>query len=289
MIVQTITSDTISDLCNKAIDTVASEGIPVKRQVGSWAMQKEGVTETREIQHLILCCTNPLDRWSSRVNAGTLVETLDYILGLNPGLIHNVWKFYSKWLKDGEFPYTYGARVRNDEIDGVDQLSEVISKLQASPSTRHGVIPIWRTRDHFSDFVPCNTLFHFQMNPEGKLDMTTYCRSQDALRGLFLDTFSFPHFMDQVCQATGLKMGNYIIHEANIHIYERDYDKIEQMKSTRSTPLGMSEYVSKKNNPELLEAFSEIVLNKRLPDLSKIPKYWNLYLRRIYYEIDKTV
>lgn len=221
-----IEGESLADIGKQAIYEVLDEGVEVERNVGGWALQKLGSQKMRELHGVKIVLNNPLKRWCNRISLGTVVETEDYILGLNPGNVHHTnWSFYNKWRTVGmeKYPYTYGERIMVDPYSGINQYRECVRKLLNDSTTRHASIPIWRPLDQLEKFVPCNVHLHFQLNEEGKLDLLTTCRSQDVLKGLFLDCFAYSHIHEQMCLDTGLELGKYIVFEINLHMYEKDY------------------------------------------------------------------
>jgi hypothetical protein len=217
---------TVAEACNRAIESVYSNGEEARRDVGSWVY---GVRERKtvichEVHGMVIEIENPVMRWHSRVNAPMMVESLDYLLGLNPGYVSEMWKFYNIWRNvDGRFPYTYGERIS-------ECIGQVVQKLKENPTTRHAVLPIYRPQDILVEYQPCNVDIAF-LPVNDRLDCLVHCRSQDALRGLFLDTFAYSLLHEVVANEVGMKIGKYIAMENNIHIYGHDLDKIDRLKA----------------------------------------------------------
>lgn len=227
-----IEESSVAKAARKAIRAVWLNGVKTERVVGKWCLMKPSKHFLHELHNVTITLTDPKKRWNSRVNTGMLTETLDYLLGLNPGYTHrSTWEFYKQWLekKTGKYPYTYGERVFGvgHINEKNNQWKEVVKMLRKDPTTRHAHITLHRPNDLFRKFVPCNVAWHFQVDSEGNLNMITFCRSQDALRGLFLDLFAYTSFLEQMALATDLPLGRYTVFEANLHIYEKDTPKLE--------------------------------------------------------------
>ena len=294
-----IEAETLAELAKKTIDAIKTYGIKVKRRVGSWCLMKEGYQEMRELHGISLTLKNPLKRWCSRINAGVITETIDYLLGLNAGFTHlSPWKFYDQWRTVGMemYPYTYGHRIHGGNPDDLDQFTEVVKLLRRNPSTRHANIVIWRPFDVLRDFVPCNVFFNFLIDDQGRLNMQTVCRSQDALRGLFLDCFAYTHYLEQVCLFTGLPMGTYTVHQLNVHLYERDLDKLNTEFANPEHPYDKSDCI-----PSFAEPLTDKVkrkiyyFEKKLYEDGKVdekllegmPEYWRQLCQFIATEVLK--
>lgn len=289
-----IVGETLSDTCNSAIDYVLKNGEKVDRRLGYWAMQKSGIQEMTEVRGLILEIADPRKRWCSRVNSGMLTEVLDYFMGLNPGFTHlSSWKFYDSWINVNmeKFPYTYGERIfGNGTTEIINQWQTVVNMLRMDPTTRHAYITITRPIDRLNEFIPCNSTFHFQLSSEGKLDMITTCRSQDSLRGLFLDCFAYTNFLEQMSLETEIPMGKYVTFEENIHIYERDLDNVESMKSRspyeEDIEVSNSALLTRELKRKLYHISNDMYKKYEViyPRISKIPIYWSSWMIFEYIE-----
>jgi thymidylate synthase len=279
-----IEEESVANAAKKAIDAVWKHGINVERTVGKWCMMKPGRASLRELHNVMITIRDPVKRWNSRVNGSLVTETLDYLLGLNPGYTHKTkWKFYAQWInkETGKYPYTYGERIfgHNDEIN---QWNQVVRLLKGDRTTRHAHITIYRPEDLHHEFVPCNVAWHFQIDARSKLNMVTFCRSQDALRGLLLDAFAYTHFFEQLALATGLQMGSYTIFEANLHVYEKDASKIGTGFAQPSEPYsngahpGGAQLLNEGIKKELNRLLQKIFEKRKLSRIHRtnLPTYW---------------
>lgn len=279
-----IEEESVAAAAKEAIESVWEHGVKVNRTVGTWCMMEAGTASLHEVYNVLITIRNPLKRWNSRVNGSMLTETLDYLLGLNPGYTHrSKWKFYAQWLdkKKGKYPYTYGERIFGCKNE-IDQWDEIIRLLKGDTTTRHALLSMYRPSDLRREFVPCNVAWHFQVDAQGKLNMITFCRSQDALRGLLLDAFAYTHFLEQMSLATNLPLGTYTIFEANLHIYDKDASKIGTDFSRPTEPYSdaihpaKAQLLSEKNKKEINRLLKQIFDDKHLPRIDEIdlPTYW---------------
>lgn len=199
------------------IANILKYGVREQRQVGGWCMKKDCMLEMIETENVLFELTNPRNCITSQHCLGVEMETEDYLLGLNPGYVHlSPWKFYKKWIgPDGKYPYTYGER-------GGKWIDRVIEKLLNDPTSRQVIVNLWDKNFDLNDrFVPCTTQWSFFIR-NNKLYMSTTMRSQDGLRGFFLDTMAYPLIQQHVAQSLNLPMGSYYHYIINSHIYGND-------------------------------------------------------------------
>jgi len=206
-----------------AANYVMGVGQEFPRASGSWCMTDKPETKMIEVQNVTIVLRNPLFRWNTLLSRGTLIETADFLLGLNPGFIPSVWDYYAKKVAlRGKLPYTYGERIFGGEID---QWKHAVKLLRENPTTRHATILMHRVIDRTRNYVPCTFLWHFQVDKDKRLNMTTVMRSQDVFKGLPGDLFAFTIFHEQMALETELELGYYTHFCCNLHLYEPGHEK----------------------------------------------------------------
>jgi hypothetical protein len=217
------------------------------RLVGSWAMEKDGTQKLLELHNYTMMVTDPnqciLPNYG-KGHIGIIAEFFDVILGLNPGFVHYEWPFYADWIEeDGKYPYTYGNLIKS-------QWKITKAKLvESNATTRHASMYCWDRDCHYRNFVPCTHMFHFQQI-DGKLCLTVTMRSQDAIKGWYLDSFLYSHLACIMAKQVGLPVGLYTVFQHNVHVYERDIPKLyDRLKYLREN----STYVSNGEIPSPLE------------------------------------
>ena len=286
-----VNAESTADACNNAVVHVADTGSKVIRAVGSWAMRKPGVETMVEAEPTTIKIHDPIKRWHNRITPGMIVENLDILLGLNPGFIHRFSPMFNKWRTVGfeRYTYTYGERLQN--FRGINQLSNIINKLIISKSTRQAYMTIWDPADVQNDTVPCNIGIHFVVSNHDELSLRVFCRSQDVLRGLVLDTFCFSHMLEQVALETYLKVGDLYHIESNLHIYLKDLDKDPIIHFVSSkwychkiNDLGPAELLTSQLKRKIYTALEHLAQsyekNQKVTatELSKDTPYWNNYM-----------
>lgn len=127
---------------------------------------------------------------------------------------------------DGEhFNAAYGHRMRHHF--NIDQLIEAVLLLKREPQTRRCVIQLHDARDlvnQGSKDHACNTQLVFMIR-DGRLEMTTYSRSNDGWYGYAgANIVHMTIIQEFVASALGIPMGRYFTVSNNLHLYTQLYD-----------------------------------------------------------------
>lgn len=128
--------------------------------------------------------------------------------------------------------------LKNKNTVQVDQFEFVESSFKRDPYTRQGVITIEDpAKDCFikphqlkttKDF-PCTKSLHFQRNGN-KLDLIVHMRSNDFVWGAGgVNIFNFTFIQEYFAQFLRLDIGSYYHIVDNLHYYDSQRDRIEQM------------------------------------------------------------
>lgn len=139
---------------------------------------------------------------------------------------------YAKQLITGEnvqdFEYTYGQRLRNWN-EQIDQIAYVIDKLKHNPATRRATAVTWvPTVDTVVDEVPCMIIDDFKIRGE-MINLTTVFRSHDFAGAYPANLYGLSRLMEYVAAEVGVKPGMITTLSASAHIYEHDWDMIEEI------------------------------------------------------------
>lgn len=124
----------------------------------------------------------------------------------------------------------YGPRLR--KIFKVDQLKYVIDTLKKDPFSRQAIMTISNPEiDHkgWKDY-PCTQSFQFQIR-DNELNMTVVMRSNDIYKGATYDWFNFAAIQCIIASILKVKPGAYFHCANNLHMYESDIDKIQNIIS----------------------------------------------------------
>jgi len=141
------------------------------------------------------------------------------------------------------FHGAYGYRWRKHFLSypdleaGRDQLKIIVHKLQQNPNDRRGVLQMW---DPTIDLgtqgkdIPCNTCATFQINHDGKLELTVFCRSNDIIWGCYgANAVHFSMLQEYMALWIGCPVGPYRQISVNWHAYK---DTLELVKHIPRPP-----------------------------------------------------
>lgn len=288
------------DVIKKAADALFTFGFPEERFVGDWCMQKAEKQTMAELLNVVFRIRKPEYRWHTMLRRGNLLETLDYLLGLNPGFCHNMIKFYQKWIKkyNGILVYSYGARIQGAEpypadfeVNQTNQWLAVVDKLKRNPTSRQGTMIIRRPIDVLRSDTPCTVCYHFQIQ-WNKLYMTTFMRSCDILYGLPFDLFSQSMFFEQMSLALDVLMAVQTLFVANFHAYENQWKRALKVVNAAEDfyEERQSTYIIGEKNGEIFQQLSEVkdwpknrylLLSELEQFLESKNDYWLDYLKLI--------
>jgi thymidylate synthase len=111
------------------------------------------------------------------------------------------------------------------------QLVHAHRKLCDDPNTRQAVITLWDfelDNERGKHDYPCTLSLHFMIRNH-KLDLHVTMRSNDVWWGLAYDAFQFTQLQATLACSLGIGIGRYFHHANSLHVYERDFDKIESL------------------------------------------------------------
>lgn len=179
--------------------------------------------KTIELEDVIIEVANPILTAANGVRKFYtpeigLVEGLQLISGVSDSaLTAQIQPNFRNYMEDdtGKFWGAYGPRI-------VNQLPIIVERLREDPDTRQAVITLWDPefdahggkKDH-----PCTSLFNFRIR-DGKLNMSVFMRSNDAIHGWPFDLIQFSMLMQSIAFELGVEVGIYSHHVGSFHIYE---------------------------------------------------------------------
>ncbi len=142
---------------------------------------------------------------------------------LNPG---NAWKYqkelWEKYLRNGEFEYTYNERIR-------DQIDYVVLELKKFPNTRQAVITIYDQHKDMRNFggkarVPCSMYYQF-FNRNNKLHCIYTMRSCDFLKHFAGDVYLAIKLGEHIGHKIGIEFGTMTHFIGSLHAFKVDLIK----------------------------------------------------------------
>ena len=129
---------------------------------------------------------------------------------------------YVDYTDDGETIYGgYGPRLFNMR-GKYNQVERVIKLLKEKPYTRKAVIQLFDVEDlaEKHNDVPCTCTLQFILR-EGKLNMFTSMRSNDAYWGLPHDVFCFTMLQEIIARSIDAELGIYKHVVGSLHLYQK--------------------------------------------------------------------
>ena len=143
----------------------------------------------------------------------------------DPALMVRVAPNFANFLNGGAFLGAYGPRIRT-------QLPQLINVLKKDSGSRQALLQIWRPQDDLwadgAKDIPCTTSIQFFIR-SNQLCVHVYMRSTDLWWGLSYDAFQFGQIQLTVANALGLEAGEYVHTSGSMHIYARDFEKIDSI------------------------------------------------------------
>jgi len=142
---------------------------------------------------------------------------------------------YAHQLLCGEnpgFEYTYGQRLRAwrlADVPPLDQIDAAIRRLKESPPTRRATAVTWiPPLDSSRDEVPCMIVDDFKLR-NGRLHLSIFFRSHDFAGAYPANIYGLARLLQYVAREVGAKPGSISTTSASAHIYEHDWDWVEEM------------------------------------------------------------
>lgn len=120
----------------------------------------------------------------------------------------------------------------------INQFNEAYNQLRNDPDTRQATIVFF---DPFKDYretkdKPCTNLIRFMIR-DGKLNMTTFMRSNDVWFGYPYDVFNFTMLQEIMASLLNVEVGIYTHIADSFHIYEMHFEKAMEVISENQEPL----------------------------------------------------
>ena len=123
----------------------------------------------------------------------------------------------------GDYKIDYGSYIYNN--NGVDQIKWVIERIANKPETKSATITLHRAGE---DKLACLSLLDFKLR-NGLLDMTVVYRSQNIFWSQPGNMLALHQIHKDVKEALGCQMGKVELVVISAHIYETDYERVENI------------------------------------------------------------
>jgi len=265
--------ETLDDVMRSVIEEIQSRGERIHASQG-WCTELTGS---------LLELTDPRARLSRTETRGKpfscLGELCWYLAGTSDLGFISYYLPYGAYA-DGDVVFGgYGPRLFSWK--GQNQVDNIIGRLRGKPTSRKAVIQLFDacdlTEEHKS--IPCTCTLQFLIR-QGRLDMVTYMRSNDAFLGLPHDIFAFTMVQEILARTLSVELGTYKHAVGSLHLYDRNKDAAQRFldEGWQSTEMPMPPMPSGDPWPEikrLLEA--EAALRTRgsfNAELGDVAPYW---------------
>ncbi len=196
--------------------------------------------QTKEVRNATIVLTDPVQaipmgvgrKLNMKIGA---VETTQLIAGVSSAMQLNLASnnAFENYMNDGRLLGAYGPRL-------FDQLENVVRMISRDPDTRQAAALVWRGNEttlalQGNKDVPCTVALSWNVR-DGKLNASTVMRSNDVMLGVAYDFWMFTRLQMTLAWALGLEVGDYRHHAISLHIYERDWGKVEDFEIAEKTP-----------------------------------------------------
>ena len=140
---------------------------------------------------------------------------------------------------DGDLGPVYGVQWRSWPTPGgghIDQLTEVIEQIRATPDSRRLIVSAWNPAD-IPDMAlaPCHAMFQFYV-ADGKLSCQLYQRSADLFLGVPFNIASYALLTMMIAQQTGLEPGDFVWTGGDCHIYDNHIAQVTEQLTREPYP-----------------------------------------------------
>lgn len=198
----------------------------IKELLWIWQMKSNRVQDLRDMG------VNIWNEWE--LEDGTIGKAYGYQLGKKNRTLHAPIDFdkdvidcyIDKGVSINEIPETTPVKL--------DQVDYLLHQLKHNPFSRRHITMLWNPDDlDEMSLTPCvyETQWHVK---NGELHLEVRARSNDMALGNPFNVFQYNVLQRMIAQVTGYKLGNYIYHIGDAHIYDRHIDKIEEQMNQAS-------------------------------------------------------
>jgi len=139
----------------------------------------------------------------------------------------------------GDLGPVYGVQWRSwptPSGEQIDQISEVIEAIKATPDSRRLIVSAWNPADIPNmALAPCHAFFQFYV-ADGKLSCQLYQRSADMFLGVPFNIASYAMLTHMVAAQTGLEVGDFVWTGGDCHVYDNHVEQVTEQLSREPYP-----------------------------------------------------
>ena len=128
------------------------------------------------------------------------------------------------------------GNMKKMELNGVDQLKDVITQLQMDPTSRRMIISAWNPTQHGQMCLPaCHTMYQFYKSQKG-LSCQLMARSQDIILGTPFNIASTALLTTLLAHMHGWEVDKIVLCMGDAHVYENHIDGAKQQIEREPLP-----------------------------------------------------
>jgi thymidylate synthase len=147
---------------------------------------------------------------------------------LNQHSVH-IWDEWAD--QNGDLGPVYGSQWRNWlNLEGrkIDQISELIEALKASPYSRRHLVSAWNVGEiEHMHLPPCHFAFQFTIFKE-KLNCHMTMRSVDTFLGMPFNIASYALLTRMIASQVGREAGSLFLTANDCHLYENHIEQVKE-------------------------------------------------------------
>lgn len=116
---------------------------------------------------------------------------------------------------------------------GVDQITQLIETIKASPDSRRLIVSAWNPGDvPRMALPPCHTIWQVRVL-NGRMHLQLYQRSADMFLGVPFNIASYALLLVMLAHVTGYEAGDFVHTIGDAHIYSNHMDQVKLQLTRR--------------------------------------------------------
>lgn len=133
--------------------------------------------------------------------------------------------YWNEWdIGDGTIGQRYGATVKKYNL-----MENLLHSIKDYPYERRHIISLWQESDFETEGLkPCCFMTLWVVRGE-YLDCTLIQRASDFAVSVSINCTQYVALQMMVAHACGLKVGKFVHHTINLHIYDRHIEQVEEL------------------------------------------------------------
>lgn len=174
----------------------------------------EGSTDERRLAEILHGTRDPSKKTIWTANADNQGKALGY---RNDDEVKELGPVYGKQFRD---------------VNGIDQVTDLIQNLRNDPMSRRHIIDLWNVRElHHMALPPCHMMMQYYVSTDGRLSGQMYQRSADMFLGVPFNIASEALLLHILARLCDLEVGEFVHTIGDAHIYLDHIDAVNEQLS----------------------------------------------------------